>query len=810
MDRLDSHLIPTLSPVTPEQYMVKGEGYRISVLEDRLFRVETSNQNNFTDQATQLAWYRDFGTDKFSVKQEGKLLIITTPKAELYFDIEKKKALSVKIDDKIIPVSNRGNLMGTARTLDMSVGKFQFLIYENSKPFFEWWVKLGDGVISKSGVAVLQDNSLILKSDGQFAQRESGKDRYIFAYGGSYRDAVNAYYRLSGKVPLIPRFALGNWWSRYKAYTDKEYLNLMRRFKDENIPITVATVDMDWHWVKLSGKFDCPMGKFSPQGPGWTGYSFNTELFPDYKGFLKHLKDEGYKITLNLHPASGVRAFENMYEEMCIATGTDPATKRAVDFSITDPRFVNAYFKILHKPYEADGVDFWWIDWQQGKNAGLKGLDPLWALNHYHTLDNAQSFDGGKKRPLILSRFAGVGAHRYQIGFSGDTAVRWATLKYQPYFTANAANIGYTWWSHDIGGHMFGVNDSELYIRWLQLGIFSPINRLHSTKAELMGKEPWKKRADINFIAKELLRLRHRLIPYLYSMNYLTHKEGKALCEPMYYSYPDNSNAYKFKNQYMFGTEFMVCPIVSKTHRKTGLATVKAWIPQGKWTDFFTGASYEGEQLITLCRDTASIPVLAREGAIIPLGPDSDNNTVLPERLEIAVFSGNGSFALYEDDGENSDYEKHHAITRMSIREENNGYVFRIAPSEGDISLLPEKRSYNIVFRDIAYANTDINVSNKKYGKVVEGNSLTVSIENVCPNDTVTVSLTDCRKVEAPSLQEKIVDMLTRLEGGNMLKSLRFGGISRAKTDEKRLKKLKQSFFPKHLKQAIIEHYKKD
>lgn len=173
---------------------------------------------------------------------------------------------------------------------------------------------------------------------------------------------------------------------------------------------------------------------------------------------------------------------------MAKAVGINPETKQDIPFSCKDPKFWNAYFDVLHKPYEKDGVDFWWIDWQQGKKSDVKGLDPLVALNHYHYLDNAE--DG--RIPLILSRYGGIGSHRYPLGFSGDTAISWKVLDFQPYFTANAANCGYTWWSHDIGGHHFGKRDENLYIRWLQFGVFSPVLRLHSTSNDLLGKEPWR------------------------------------------------------------------------------------------------------------------------------------------------------------------------------------------------------------------------------------------------------------------------------------------------------------------------------
>ena len=143
-------------------------------------------------------------------------------------------------------------------------------------------------------------------------------------------------------------------------------------------------------------------------------------------------------------------------------------------------------FKYLHHPNERNGVDFWWIDWQQGSNSKIEGLDPLWMLNHYHYLDNKRN----GKRGLILSRYAGIGSHRYPIGFSGDSVISWDSLDFQPYFTANASNVGYGWWSHDIGGHMNGIKDDELATRWVQFGVFSPIMSclLYTSKDKLYEK----------------------------------------------------------------------------------------------------------------------------------------------------------------------------------------------------------------------------------------------------------------------------------------------------------------------------------
>ena len=482
---------------------------RITVLTPRLIRIE---KGGFTDLASYTVWFRKFEAPEFKTESKGKIITVDT--SEVIFTVKSGKPYSVYFKDtkKTEFFSKQKNLKGTRRTLDQTFGK----------------VKLNDGLITNGGAYLLDDSaSMLLDDSGHFVKRQDGaSDCYAFAYGKNYRETIKAFYQISSPVPLIPRFALGVWWSRYHAYTQKEYLDLMQEFKKREIPLTVATVDMDWHWVKNIDK------KFGVKYGGWTGYSWNNELFPDYKEFLQRLKNDNLHITLNLHPADGVHSYEDMYEKMAKAVGVDPKTKQKVDFKCGDDDFWNAYFDILHKPYERDGVDFWWIDWQQGKKSDVDGLDPLNALNHYHFLDNAES----GQMPLILSRYAGLGSHRYPLGFSGDTAMNWKVLDFQPYFTSTASNAAYSWWSHDIGGHHMGYRDDDLYMRWLQFGVFSPIMRLHSTAIELLGKEPWKYKTEVYRYAKAWLKLRHAMIPYIFTMNYRTHEQGISLCEPMYYS----------------------------------------------------------------------------------------------------------------------------------------------------------------------------------------------------------------------------------------------------------------------------------
>ncbi|MBQ8027476.1 MAG: DUF5110 domain-containing protein, partial [Clostridia bacterium] len=704
-----------------------GDGWRVTYLTSRLIRYETGC---FNDLPSTAVWFRRFECPGMKVDCSGKTVTVETE--DVIFTVKNFTPYSVYFKDtKNTEVfSRQKNLKGTCRTLDMTNGK----------------AKLGDGFITENGAYLFDDStSLLFDEEGRFTKRDGrGKDYYLFAYGKDYRSTINAFYKISSKVPLIPRFALGVWWSRYHAYTQQEYLDLMIRFRKEGIPLTVATVDMDWHWVKIKKELGFDYN-------GWTGYSWNTQLFPDYKGFLKQLHDMNLSVTLNLHPADGFREYEDMYEDMAKAVGIDSKSKKPVEFSCSNDDFWNAYFDIAHKPYERDGVDFWWIDWQQGTKSDAQGLDPLQALNHYHFLDIAEN----GRLPLILSRYSGAGSHRYPLGFSGDTLITWKSLDFQPYFTANAANAAYTWWSHDIGGHMFGTRDDELYIRWLQFGVFSPIMRLHSSNMLALGKEPWKYSGEVCRAAKYWLNLRHKLIPYIYTMDHRTHEQGVALCEPMYYSYPDKKEAYEVPNQYMFGSELMICPITSPNNKKVLMGSVKAWIPQGRWTDIFTLKSYTGEKMLELFRDTETIPVLAKEGAIIPMSADEGNSSSNPETLEIWAFSGDGSFELVEDDG-TVDYSLHSAKTKFEMKYSGGKLSFTVNAAEGDLSVIPEKRNYVIKVRDLT----------------VGGEELVLYLNGADVNESYTLTAENANRFVGETAKERTVRILSRWQGFSLKKEI--------------------------------------
>lgn len=688
-------------PLALPANIITGERYRFTLLTPSLIRMEYQDGGIFEDRASQSVFFRDFPeTPHTQTKQDGWLTVETEKLILTYRENEKFSPETLRIQLKEEPAScwHYGeafeDLGGTTKTLDNVNGR----------------APLERGVVSRNGFSVLDDShTMVLNQDGWVEVRQSGGvDVYFWGYGLRYLDAVKDLYRLTGVPPLLPAYALGNWWSRFYAYTQEEYQDLILKFEEKKIPFSVSVVDMDWHITQIPE--ECKNGEGRRFENGWTGYTWNRELFPDYKGFLNFLKDHKLKTALNLHPAQGVGCHEEMYREMALACGVDPETRERVRFDLLSPDFMENYFDILHHPYEEDGVSFWWMDWQQGQsywwiheentNGKLHDereiLDPLWLLNHLHILDISRN----GKRPMFFSRYSGPGSQRYPVGFSGDTIITWESLDFQPYFTATASNIGYSWWSHDIGGHMGGYRDDELFTRWLQLGVFSPINRLHSCNMDFIRKEPWCFEPKIEQIMTDWLRLRHRLFPYLYTMNYRNHTLLEPLVQPMYYAYPKNSGAYEAKNQFFFGSELMVAPITSPNNATSRMGSVDVWLPRGHWFDFFTGRRYVSKagRTLTVCREIDQYPVFAKAGAIVPL---QDSHTLEAGRdLEIRIFPGtDNTFTLYEDAGDGSEYQSGgFATTEMSLVW-GDAPEFIMKPAQGQTALLPKERQYRFVLQ---------------------------------------------------------------------------------------------------------------
>ncbi len=672
------------NPKALEESAVSHGKARFTVLTSRMIRMEWAEDGRFEDNATLAVINRRTAPVKFKVERKGDALAISTDALTLRCSACSKPfsketlTASFKVDGKparwAFGMKDPKNLKGSYRTLDgTAADQHVNLDWGTGKWTPKSKIELCDGLVSRSGWAVHDDSTNILLKPGiakgrlWVAKRPEGprSDLYLFAYGLEFQDALKDAAVIFGGQPLPPRYTLGYWYSRYWAYTDKEIEELADQFDSLDVPIDVMVIDMDWH------------------KPGWTGYTWCPAFFPNAKEFLKDLKERDLKITLNLHPADGVASHEEQFEDVCKDLGLHPAKTAKVPFDCTDPKFVDSYFKRLHNPMEDDGVDFWWMDWQQGTGTKMEGLDPLPWLNLIHWEDQAKRSQA--KRPLCFSRFGGLGAGRYPVGFSGDTISVWESLAYQPYFTATAANVLYGYWSHDIGGHMPGPIEPELYARWVQFGMLSPILRTHTTKNAEAERRVWEYPSPYSKVMADAIRRRYELAPYIYSENRKALDSGVSLVRPMYYSHPREEAAYKAKGQYMFGESILAAPVVTPAG-KDEMSQVEVWLPEGEWIDTATGETLKGPATLKRKYVIEEVPAFVRKGTVLPLqGKVSRLRPGSYKSLVLEVFPGASSeTSLYEDDGVSQDYlDGKSALIPLSLKQSGESFSVSVGKAQG-------------------------------------------------------------------------------------------------------------------------------
>ena len=776
-----------------KDYIFEGADYRITLLTDRLIRLEYQRDGLFEDRLTRTVVNRDICKDKAGLclscgeTKDGRLVVETK---ELVLEYDRKpfssRGLTIKLKStgatwhySIVYGNSDGNLLGTARTLDLTDG----------------FAELEPGIFGRNGFAVLDDSNSAVCENGEYYNTGTDrKDLYFFGYGKDYYAGLRDFYSLCGKTPMIPRYALGNWWSRYHRYTEDSYKALLDNFEKEQIPLSVAVIDMDWHLTAVDPKY----------GTGWTGYTWDMECFPDYRRFLNELKERKLAPTLNLHPADGIRAFEDMYEKAAEKMGIDPATEEPVEFDMSDPRYRKAYFEEVIHPYEDDGVAFWWIDWQQG--TGSEGaVDPLFLLNHYHYHDQEER----GKRPMIFSRYAGPGSHRYPVGFSGDTRSTWRSLSYQPFFTSNASNIGYGWWSHDIGGHMLGDKDNERLIRWIQFGVFSPVMRIHSSNSIFFNKEPWTVPEPYHTVMADFMRLRHRLVPYLYTESRYAHTADIPLIQPLYYRYPEVKEAYETDKEYIFGRSLLVCAVTEPEEKALQMASTDAYLPEGRWYDIFTGQIYEGTgRKRKLYRTIESVPVLLKAGSILPEAvEDRANGTENPENLRILYGAGeDAEYELYEDDGVSMGYRDGKFVTTgLEVKWTGEGCEFNVSAARGDVSLIPSERGYELDIYGVEptgdYAVSG-NITDCTYDR--KRRVLSVCLPKTSITKNVSVRISGIRLAENDR-KGRVIELLNRAWTVNDYKERIFWAYEEAEDEECFLRRLSGLEVPETLKDAIRE-----
>ncbi len=741
--------------VSDSRATFKGVNYRITVLSERLVRLEYSLDGTFYDGATEIVSNRNFEVPKMKVEQDEKYLVITTK----YFILQYAKEKAFK-GPSFAPDSN-------LKVKLVNTDKIWYYGHPEARNFkgsafsiedFGSETILGKGLYSTDGFATLDDSySMFIDYDGFMIPNNTRRvDIYLFAYRRDFGLCLKDYFTLTGYPPMIPRYALGIWWNRDQIYSEEDAKKLIRTFNKYDVPISVLLLSEFWH---KKDKNNYNLYK--------TGYSFNEELFPNPKEFIKYMHERGIRIGLNLDGSEGINAMENNYLNMC--SELNLPTNRMIPFRVLDKNFIVSYFNNLINPLYELGVDFFWLD--------SKDEIVTRALNYYH-FNDYKKFQ--EKRGLILSRNGGKSAHKYPVHYSGETKVSWDTLKYLPFFNSTASNIGLSWWSHDVGGYKNGIEDSELYLRYAEFSTYNPIFRFSAKRGAYYKREPWRWDMKTYTIVKDYCKLRQKLIPYIYTENYKYYKTCLPVIEPLYYYYPEIFDEPDYRNEYYFGTELLVSPITKPKDEVMNRSVEKIFLPKGVWYDFKTGKKFIGNKRYVSFFKDEDYPVFAKAGCIIPLAKldENINNTNPPKAMDIDIFPGSSNvYRLYEDDGISSLYEEgYYIITAIDFDYSQDNYVLSIHPVEGKTGIIPDYRDYFIRFRNtrepervIVEINGEI-VTN--YNSYPDENDFLVEVKGVDTKKSLTVTCSGSNiEIEASRIiNEDINEIISDLKIETILK----------------------------------------
>lgn len=710
---------------TKREAVIQGKRFRISVLTERLIRLEYSASGIFNDFATELVVFRDFDVPKFTKKEDKNYLELETEYFTLTYSKEEPFKGSAFNPIKNLKVVLKGTDViwhyGHPEAKNYYGSNISTEFSKNEEP-------KNRGLFSLDGLVSFDDSSTLrINEYGTAIPPESGSiDIYLFLYNKDFGMCVTDYFKLTGMPSLIPRYALGNWWCRDKPYTSDDVIELVDMFEKNNIPLSVFLFDKDWH-IRTTG----------PYKDLNTGYTFNKNLIADPKSLIDNLHMRGIRVGLSMNFKDGIYPHEEKYQE--IKDFLEYKEEGLIAIDPLNPKMLDVLLKYILNPLEELGVDFFWNDDKE-----FKDLNRLWLINHYMFFNLARN---PAKRGMILARNALKAAHRYPVLYSGESKVSWENFMSIPFFNLSASNIGSCWWSHDIGGYIDGIEDPELYIRSVELGVFSPILRFHSASGKYYKREPWRWDSKTSNIVGNYLRLRHRLTSYLYTEAYKYYKTGSMIFQPLYYYLPKVYDDLLYRNEYFFGSELLVAPIVNKKDQVMNRTIHRFYLPDGMWYEFTTGKKYVGNKKYISFYKEEDYPIFAKRGSIIPLSNKSNvNNTSNPTDIEIHVFPGqNNTYRMYEDDGISSLYkEGFYLITEIDYNYLPNNYTLIIRSVEGKSGIVPDKRNYKIRFRNTKYseevsAHFDSSVINvdKTY---VENNDFIVEINNVSTVGQLTIN----------------------------------------------------------------------
>lgn len=726
--------------VSSKENILMGKNYRFSVLTERLIRLEYSVNGVFEDRASSNVVFRAFPRPVFVVNESDTLLQISTK----YFVLSyvKNKAFG---SSKLTPGTNLKILLkDTEKTWYYNhpeARNFGGLKY--SLDDFTGKLVLDKGLYSTDGFCVLDDSNTLVIDNDMYVSREKGNiDIYVFMYKRDFGLCLKDYFDLTGYPTFIPRYTLGNWWFKNDVYTNKDISRIVKEFNNNEIPLSVIMLGSYWH------------DNVNP-------YSFDNKRI-DCESLVNFLHEKKIRLGLTVDPTLKLGS-----DSLSNSSVSNYLEKGSSEFSFVpvNNQKLEIYINNFIRSLSNSKVDLFYIDYNNRND-----LNTLYLFNHYHYVDMIVNQN---KRGVILSRNSKISSHRYPIIFTGKTIVDWNTLNSLPEYTLSASNNGVSFVAHAIGGYYKGVEQEELYMRYIQYATFSPFLILSSEGGKYYKREPWKWNNLRLSVIREYMQLRNKLIPYIYTESYNYYSKCIPLVQPLYYKYSAIYDEPLYKNEYFFGSEMLVCPITKKKNLVINRVVQRIFMPEGLWFDFRTGKKYPGNKYYMCFYKDDEYPVFCKSGSIIPLSLNDDTSN--PNDMEIVVFPlSDNNYLLYEDDGISNNYRnQEYLVTDIKYKYMKDNYVVSIK-SYGKFNLM-EKRNYKIRFKNTININeVSVTMGNNLCDALIsyDRDDFIVYVENVNTSQELVISIkgNDIDIDVVQLINEDIREILNDLEIETILK----------------------------------------
>lgn len=678
---------------------------RFEVLSPTVIRLEYAADGRFEDRPSFNVIHRDLPVPAFATRVVGGYREIRTSRLTLRWQRDSgpftPATVSVQLRAGGQEVTARPAFSGPQpRTLEAPSSPTQLGGWRRGLDGQAGPTPLGAGLLDRAGWYLLDDTATALHpAPGRLVPRPAHdgayQDGYFFGYGHDYATGLRDLRTLTGSAPLLPRWAFGVWFSDYHPFTTADYRQrLLPAFRRHRVPLDGLVVDTDWK---------------SPYA--WNGWEWNRKLFPDRPSFFRWADSQGLHVVLNVHPSIGPNdprlAEAQRRAHGKLAQGAPcfaPSGNYCYAFDLGDPDQAAAY-RWLHEPFDAAGVSAWWLDWCcDSSSVSTPGVTPDTWVNALY----ARESDAHGRRGFAFSRIGSAytgytvaatgypsgpwAEHRYTLHFTGDTAGTWPMLAFEAQFTAAEGSIGLPYVSHDIGSYYIAHLPDDIYARWVQLGAFQPVLRLHSDDGDRL---PWQYGAAAERSAERFLRLREALLPYSYATAREAHDSGLPMVRALYLDRPEQGSAYTSPTEYMYGDSLLVAPVTAPGDTVTSAV----WLPPGRWTDWFTGHTYRGGRTVSVTSSLATMPLFVRAGGIVTSATgDSAQGAGQPLRsVTVTVAPGHGTAQLYEDAGDGSGYLAGRcATTPLGVRTQNGRTTLTIGRRTGSYAGAPDRRSWTV------------------------------------------------------------------------------------------------------------------